>query len=148
MKRLLRSIFGMSKSKSDMGAWIEDHTLPVMCAIAQLYIFPHADARKHWRHEVWEKFPRIHKFKGSNKLPSQKFIYENSWEIDKDNVQDAINWAIGKEYKLTPRDDIDIAELSFIMQEYFTWLSKNLSTSIVLIERKTLEKLDELGLTE
>lgn len=67
------AVLGMSKSRKDLGDWIEDHTWQTMVAIAQLYAFPNGN-RVHWRKEVWEKFDRMHLFRHNSKLPDAKFI--------------------------------------------------------------------------
>ena len=142
-----RMIVGMSKSKSDLGSWIEDHTWPVMVALAQLYLFPYGP-RVHWRKEVWEKFDRMHLFRHNNKLPDAKFILANSWNVNRSFVEDAIQYAIDKEEDYSPRDDINIHELSLIMQNYFEWVADILSKHVALQKDDVLAKLDELGLTE
>lgn len=142
-----RMIVGMSKSRSDLGSWIEDHTWPVMVALAQLYLFPHGP-RVHWRKEVWEKFDRMHLFKHNNKLPDAKFILCNSWEVNRKFVADSIQYAIDKEENYSPRNDIDVHELSTIMEAYFTWVASKLCNHVALQKDEVLSKLDELGLTE
>lgn len=142
-----RMIVGMSKSKSDLGSWIEDHTWPVMVALTQLYLFPYGP-RVHWRKEVWEKFDRMHLFRHNNKLPDAEFILANSWNVNKPFVEDAIQYAIDKEEDYSPRDDINIYELSSIMQSYFEWVASILSEHVALQKDDVLTKLDDLGLTE
>ena len=141
-------IFGMSKSRRDLGAWIEDHTFPAMCVLAQLYLFPNVSTRKYWRQELWSKFNSMHILRGTNKLPSATFIYDNSWGVNENFVQDAVNWAIVHEENLTPIDYIDVDELSAIMGTYFDWLSKKLSKSKFVLPKDVYETLDGLGLTE
>lgn len=148
MKRYIRaiSIFGMSKAKSDLASWIEEHTRPVMYAIAQLYVFPQSIYENHWREEVWSKFNEMHLFRHNNKLPSPEFIYENSWKPNKKFVKRSIEWAINKEKELTPRKDIDTDELTYLMQLYFVWLSDMLSTNPDVFPEEVYKELDELGL--
>lgn len=141
-----RYIYAMSTSKSDLSAWIEDHTFPVMCALAQLYLFETAQDRNHWKKEVWSNFNQMKRLKSNNKLPSAKFIYQSSWEPNSDCVGDAVKWAINHDESLSPRDDIKLNELHTIMQEYFEWLSIKLSNSIYLDSGEVYNKLDELGL--
>ena len=142
-----RMIIGMSKSRSDLAAWIDDHTYQVMVAIAQLYAFPYGN-RVHWRKEVWEKFSEMHLFKHNSKLPDAKFIYDNSWGVNKEFVSDALGKAIDKEEDYSPKDDLDTSELYNIMENYFKWLSTKLSQSKSIRRLEVAEKLDELGLKE
>ena len=142
-----RMIIGMSKSKADLGSWIEDHAWPVMVALAQLYVFPYG-SRVHWRKEVWEKFDKMHLFWHNNKLPSAEFILANSWDVNKLFVKDAVQYAIDKEEDYSPRDDINIQELTSIMESYFVWIADILSKHPALVKNEVLAKLDELGLYE
>ena len=149
MKKLIRSaedIFAMSKSRSELESWIEDHTFPTMCAIARLYLFPNCTVRNHWRQEVWSKFSEMHILRRTKRLPNAGFIYSNSWRVNSQFVQNAVDWAIDHEDQLTPRDDIDIQHLSELMDSYFTWLSEILSKNRVLKTNDVYRKLDELGL--
>lgn len=143
MKRI---IYAMSKAKSDLAAWIEDHTFPTMCAIAQLYLFPEYSAKSHWRQEVWSKFGQMHILRTTKDLPSSKFIFENSWGVDKRFVEDAVDWATGHEENLTPREDIDLEYLYSLMEAYFEWASTKLSVSRALKPKDVYAKLEELGL--
>ena len=138
-------ILGMSKSRKDLGEWIEDHTWQTMVAIAQLYAFPNGN-RVHWRKEVWEKFDRMHLFRHNNKLPDAKFILDNSWNVNKQFVADALQYAIDKEEEYEPRADLDVSELTGIISKYFTWLAEVLSKHPAVQKSEVLNKLDELGL--
>lgn len=136
----------MSTSKADLAASIESHTFPVMCAIAQLYLFPNTIYQNHWRQEVWSGLNTMDRLKGSNKLPSTEFIYKNSFEVNKNSVQDAIDWAIDHEQSLVPIDNIDVSHLTTVMDEYFQWLSEKLSYNRYLKSKDVYCKLDELNL--
>lgn len=141
-------IYAMSSKRSELGAWIEDHTFPVMCAIAQLYLFEGVQDRKHWRNEVWSKFNRMKLLKKRNKLPSSEFILENSWGANCKYVKSAVKWAVDHDKSLTPRSNVDVDELYDIMEIYFFWLSHKLSSDIYLDSDDVYAQLDKLGLSE
>lgn len=142
-----RMILGMSKSRTDLSSWIEDHAWPVMVALSQLYAFP-TGPRVHWRKEVWEKFDRMHVFRHNNKLPDADFIFENSWGVNSRFVEDALQYAIDKESETyEPRTDMNIDDLTRIMEDYFRWASLQLSNHPALKKNDVLDKLDDLGLT-
>ena len=153
MKRYIRSaaqmILGMSKSRRDLEAWIEDQTLPTMIAIAQLYVFPNG-ARTHWRREVWEKFHTMHLLRHNKQLPSANFILKSGWEVNNRDKQlrDVVRFVIGKEDAYSPRKDIDINELTYLMEEYFEWLAWRLSKSQLIEPDEVYSELDRLGLRE
>lgn len=138
-------VYGMSMRRSDLASWIEGRTFPTMCAMAQLYLFPDAECRNHWYHEVWEKFHSMRLLKRSNKLPKQSFIYDNSWRINDRFVGDSINWAVGHEYGREPREDVVVDQLRSMMDSYFHWLSTKLSENRVVSPSEVKEKLVELG---
>ena len=140
-------IQGMSLSKKDLGAWIDNHTFQVMVALAQLYLFPNG-TRKHWRTEVWEKLSRMHKLKMTNKLPSDKFIFQYTWKNNINNVKNALQYAKDKESNLTPRDDEVYGDFYQIVEDYFMWLSGELSQSSSIEISSVLKELDRLGLVE
>lgn len=137
-----------SMCKTDLRDWIDDNTFPTMCAIAALYLFEGAPIRRFWRYEVWENFRSMKVRKWSRTLPSAKFIFNNSWGLNRLFVQDAIIWAIKHNSEFVPKQQIDRDELYSIMEDYFTWLSAKLSTCRILASNSVLHKLDELGLTE
>lgn len=143
MKRL---IYGMADSKSDIAARIESCTFPVMCAIAQLYVFPNSQYENHWRTEVWSNFHEMTLLKRKNKLPKASFIMDNSWNVNKKFVADAVKRAITKESELSPREDLDINQLTDIMQSYFEYLATVLSKSRYISPDEVYAKLDELNL--
>ena len=152
MKRYIRSaisILGMSKSRRDLEAWIEDQTFPTMIALAQLYVFPNG-ARTHWRREVWEKFHMMHVFRHNKQLPSAEFILSSGWKVNKSDkqVRDVIRFVIGKEVDYVPRKNIDVRELTYIMERYFEWISWQLSKSRIVEPNEVYSELDVLGLTE
>ena len=138
----------MSKFKSELAGWIEDHTFPVMCAIAQLYLFENCDVSSHWRQEVWASFKDMRLLRRQNKLPTSKFIFENSWKINEGFVNDAVTWAIDHENTLHCQKDVDVNQLYDIMERYFKWLSDQLSKHKTISSTAVYTKLDELGLLD
>lgn len=144
----MKRVHGMSKNRADLAGWIEDRTFPVMCALAQLYLFPNVTTRTHWRIEVWEKFHEMKLFRHNNKLPDARFIYSNSWGVDAKYAEDAVTWAIDHEHTFQPKDRVNKHELCCMMSTYFKWLSSQLSKHRVVHMDAVMAKLDELGLTE
>lgn len=142
-----RYIAGMSKKRKDLAAWIEDHTFQTMVALAQLYLFSTGN-RVHWRKEVWEKFSRMYPLKRTGKLPDAQFIFDNSWELNKQWAKNALQYAIDKEDEYTPRKGITLDEYYQIAEDYFTWLADRLSQEKQLSLSEVKEELDRLGLDE
>lgn len=151
MKRWIHaaSILGMSKGRKELGAWIEDHTVPVMVALTQLYIFPYG-CRTHWRQEVWDKFHEMKRFTHNKKLPDAQFILDNSWKINNSehDIDTVIRYVIKKEKDYQPRNDIDRDELFNLMESYFKWLASRLSQEFLVDVDEVKTKLDDLGLID
>jgi len=144
MKRL---VYGMSKKRKDLAAWIDDHTFQTMVALAQLYLFPQGN-RVHWRKEVWEKFSRMYPLRKTNKLPSAQFILDNSWGLNKQNVKNALQYAMDKEDQYDPKLHYTYDEFYQIVEDYFNWLSDQLSQKVALELQDVKSELDRLGLDE
>lgn len=141
-------VYGFSKSRAELAGWIEDHTFPVMCALAQIYLFSDAPTVHHWKQEVWANFHSMRVLRSSKKLPSASFIFDNSWKINEGFVQNAIDWAISKEKFLEVRDDVDESELSSMMKSYFYWLSNKLSKSPAVSTEDVYSAIDIIGFTK
>lgn len=142
-----RMIVGMSMHRNELGDWIDNHTFQTMVALAQLYLFHHGN-RVHWRKEVWEKFSRVYTLKGNGKLPSADFIFQNSWGRNKNNVQNALDYALDKEDQYDPQQSATFDEFYQIVEDYFLWLSDQLSRNLTLKLQDVKDELDSLGLDE
>lgn len=140
-------IKAMSMKRSDLKEYIESHTRQTIIALAQLYLFPHGN-RVHWRKEVWEKFHEMHKLKFNNKLPSAKFILDNSYELHQSMTCRLLQYAIDKEDKYTPISSRRESEFLVIVKDYFLWLANQLSQQEIINTKEVLDELDNLGLTE
>lgn len=139
-------IYAMGRERKELANWIDNHTFQVMVALAQLYLFHHG-TRKHWRTEVWNKFPRIYPL-SNNKLPDWKFIMKNSWGKNYHKVQKALQFAKDKETDFTPQADESYDEFYQLVEDYFMWLSHTLSKVEILPQQLVLEQLDQMGLPE
>lgn len=140
-------IYAMSMNRGDLRDYIESHTRQVIIALAQLYLFPIGN-RVHWRKEVWEKFNTIHTLKPLKKLPSAKFIFDNSYSLYLKRIPALLQYAIDKEEQYSPIDTMDYEEFRVIVYDYFIWLSDYFSQTADLAKSDVLEELDRLGLTE
>ena len=140
-------IYGMSMKRKMLADWIDNHTFQVMVALAQLYLF-HSGNRTHWRKEVWEKFSRMYRLKKTNDLPDADFILDCSWGRNYHLVEYALQYAKDKESSLTPISNASYDEFYTIVEDYFIWLSRKLSSVEVLALSDVKHELDSLGLTE
>lgn len=145
MKRYIRS---SAMKRSDIGDEIQSRTLPLLEALAQLYLFPNCEYTKHWRQEVWNKFPDIPVLKRSNKTPKVSFILERGWDRYKSKLTAIMHRAEAHEYTLVPdtsRKD-NVSEFYTIAEDYMLWLAKSLNADEVIDPLDCYAKLEELGL--
>ena len=139
---------GSAKRLSDIKDDIDEKTPELIEALAQLYIFPDTEYENHWRKEVWNKFPRMSRTKGRNKLPSKKDILESSWGNYKDDTSVIMQWAVAHEESLKPNERRldDTETFKKLVYKYLDWLSDKLSTNHVLNPQDVYQKLKDLGL--
>lgn len=141
-----RCIYAMSWNRQDLAAWIEEHRVPVTQALTQLYLFPNSQYENHWRQEVWAGFHTMKRLKGTNKLPSATFIYDNIWGRIPERMNSLMKRVIYHEHDLQPRAQYSEVELETLISNYFIWISNELSKSDVLYAEEVYQKLDELEL--
>ena len=150
MKRNDMKIYvrGNAKRLSDIKDDIDERTAELIEALAQLYLFPGTEYVRHWRTEVWNKFPRMSKTIGRNKLPSKKDILQSSWGNYKNDTSTIMQWVVAHESNMTPDPQRleDTDTFNNIVYNYLDWLSDKLSTSHVINPTDVYDKLDELGL--
>lgn len=140
-------VSAMSMRRGDLQDYVEAHTRQVIIALAQLYLFP-SGPRVHWRKGVWEKFNEMHTLKPMKKLPSAKFILDNSFEIYKNRLVDMLQYAIDKEEKYAPIGNVDDYEFRVLVHDYFIWLANMFSSQELIRKSDVYQELDRLGLTE
>lgn len=145
MKRYIKA---SAMKKSDLAGDIEEKTIPVMNALAQLYYFPNNENKNHWRQEVWANFHRISRLKRTNKLPSFDFIMLNTFECNKDQLKVVKRFVISKESKYEPDPDRLNNDSMFkdLVQDYFEWLASKFSQVVQISNDEIYQKLEELGL--
>lgn len=141
-----RRLNEMSAGRKDVAADLEEHTMPTMTAICQVYLFPGTQYDNHWRNEVWEKLHSVKVFRGTHRLPSADFIYRNTFGTDRRFFKQVVQYTIDKEYELKPREYIDYDFLEDVMNQYFRWLSEILSAYRVVGLQDVRLKLEELGI--
>lgn len=140
-----RYIFCQSRRSSDIGADLEQHTCPVIQALIQLYLYPTATTRNHWRREVWANLHSIDLIKGSNKLPKRNFILKNTIAPNMKFLKSIVASVIDKEFKFSPIP-IDYNNLSGLIDNYFDWLAERLSSTRYISPTEVYNKLESIEL--
>ena len=148
----LDSIYSSKMPRGKLKLKIKNHTRPVIITLAQLYIYHRdTDNYHHWSNEVISQFPEIDRLdgKGRGKLPSKKFILDNSWGEYKDSIKKLMSMAVIHEgqnqfYDSDRAKNVD--EFSKIVEEYLDFLATSLSQSDVLDPEEAIIKLKDLNL--
>lgn len=142
-------IKAQSEKKKDIASRLDNQTYECMIAIAQLYLFPnYSKYHHHWAQEVWNHFQNISKVKKTNKYPTANFILNNTWYLNNNKVQTALDAAVYHEshlnYDADRYDDIDTAK--DIMFAYFIWMSERLSHEGTITFREVQNELEYLNI--
>lgn len=137
-------IYG-SKFKRDISAKLESLSKLVTQHIIALYLFPDSPNRNHWMGEVWSFLNDVPLVRGRNKPPRSRFIYENTWGIQKRYLNVHIQKVIDKESDYTPIT-CDKKLLSEILDDYFRWISDKLSEDSYVSKSEVYDTLKDLGL--
>lgn len=112
--------------------------------IVKLIQFPDAAAKNHWVKEIYACLSDVHKLKGSNKLPSAKFIYREI-SAHNDMLPTLVSYIRDEEpdeifHYVGPYDCLQYLE------EYEHWLANNLSVAGYVTLFQVKQKLTEMGL--
>lgn len=134
--------------KKDLADDLQDVTIPIIQHLLKLYLFPNAEEKMHWRREVAKLLRGVPKLKAKHKRPSANFIFENTYLMFSYRIKEFVDDVIADEYTLTP-DNYKFQNIDWavnIIEEYFDWLSNQLSTYGVITLPTIYSKLEELGL--
>ena len=152
MKRYIKSkIYGQATSRKDLGDGLHSSSKPIVQELIKLWIYPNSQYVKHWRSEIRASLQEVDILKHSHKLPSKKFILENTWNEHKKRLftqyENEVDKILLKESELEPDiDRLDNFEEFFDSAEsYFIWLSENLSKEGIVKNSDIYKKLEELG---
>mgnify|MGYP006928563333 CR=1 FL=1 len=142
MKRYIRC---QARSLSDIGADLEQNTPPVIQSLIQLYLYPNASTKHHWRQEVWANLHTIDLRRGSNKLPKRDFILKNTIVPNMKFIESLVASVIDKEYEFDPID-VDYEDLCGLIDNYFDWLATRLSETRYVAAKEVYTKLQSIRL--
>lgn len=124
-----RYMYSMSKSKSDLGDYFESATRPIIEHLIKLYLYPDNASVNHWRREVAKFLNSSDTLKGSHKLPSAKFIVDNTFKVHQHFIPGYMKQIL----YLYRRHTADIDALNHIdaitqqICKYFEWIANKLS---------------------
>ena len=145
MKRFVtssESIFALAKTKSDIEAYLDDATRPIILHLIKLYFYNDSEDLKHWRQEVYSFLNSVPRLKSKKKFPSKDFILNNTINLELPYLNHLI-YIIESEYGKPQEANIDGLKSNII--EYFVWLATELSKTGIVGRVDVYRKLDELS---
>lgn len=145
-KRIKLNLLEMSEDKAKLGSkidnvtWILDEHL-VKCLIYQ----NKTNTLNHWQHEIYSFLPRVPKLKGSNKYPSEKFLYNCTINIYSDALMDYLNsHVVNVQDKYGKVDNINKQGLYDCIIAYYKWLIPILSKNGAVTEPEVRAEINNL----
>lgn len=141
--KLLRKIYGFAESKRRLEIRLSDAVDRIQEHLIKCLVYHDSDSLPHWKSEIRGFFPRIKKLSGSNKYPSAKFIFNNTWMLVEDTSDDMYLSIIKWYPDLTP-NNVTPGQVYKLSEDFFIWWSNELSTTGVIELSKLSNKVDEL----
>lgn len=129
-------ILEFAESKKEIERSLSPKTDVIMDHLLYILLSPKSDTVNHWEHEVYAILSRIDKLKNTNKYPTQQQIYDWTYGKKRDTVMDSPNTvkvmiqAAQEEENIFGNFNVNLVmkALDFLYQNYFKWLSTELST--------------------
>lgn len=144
-------ISAQAQQKQEM-IWDISHRADIIIEhLIKLILMPNSFSRKHWQGEIAGQLNKVQKLKSTNKYPTAKQIYEWTYTVREDTMQD-INQLSGDienvEFEYDALITMSAEELSNILlkvaSEYFSWLANILAIQGRASNSDIYAKLDEL----
>lgn len=119
--------------------------------IMKLVLMPDHESRNHWRKEIATQFFKLPKFKGSNKYPTEKQIFDWTYNKWADEMHDP-RWMqnmmlrLCKDYRVTSPYTVKefAVKVNRICKSYFAYVAQQLHLNQTLPSADTYAFLDEV----
>lgn len=147
MKRLIRSsvsIFGIAESKRDIQSELRNHSGELFRHLLKLYCYPDHQSAEHWKDEIYSFLNDVALFKHNKKLPSSKFILQNTYDIWEDSTDIAVK-KIMRDYGSFPWSRVRSKDFHRMAYDYFSKLADVLSKEGSVTRQEVHEMLEESG---
>lgn len=110
--------------------------------LIKIFLYPSLQEQNHWKQEIAASFKKVPRLKNSNKFPDASFIVDSSWMVWEDQFDRFVE-VIKEEMKEVPKS-VNNDILYDAVDEYFRWLSKELSKYGIVRNDEIYQKLDYL----
>ena len=139
MKLYVRSF---AENKKDLHSYLSNRADVVIEHLIKIFLYPNAQEYNHWKQEVAAVLKKVPKLKNSNKLPSASFIVDSSWMVWEDQFDRFVE--VVKEEMKELSENINNDTLYDAIDEYFEWLSKELSKYGSVVSDNIYHEIDYL----
>ena len=143
--------FEMALDKKDLERKLQSCSPKIIEHLLYLMLSPNCTTRKHWKQEIYSFLNDVTLIKGSKKNPKAKFIYDNTYGYRQDLImretymKKFLKDVCAKENISTNLTITEVQEkLNHVCEEYFTWLSNELSENLYVTQDEVYEKIDEI----
>ena len=142
MKRYIKSIYAMSKPKTEVEMKLWHDSGNILRHIVLYLCSDNEELKKHWSNEIFNFINNVPRLKGSNKFPSAQLIYDNTYKVWYDSV-DAGMPKLFKSENL-PYDKQKCDEATIRAEKYFIWLANELSINGFITRQDCYNVLESL----
>ena len=146
---MIRLITEFALEKKEIQRRLINVTPKIVEHLMYLTLDPDNINRNHWKQEIYSFLYDIEFLKGGKKLPKKEFIYDNTYGVKKDQIQN-YKWfstrikALCRKENIEMPDDIEITQnnVDFVCSCYFSWLATHLSEDGVIDDEECYKYLD------
>lgn len=148
---MIRLITEFALEKKEIQRRLINVTPKVIEHLMYLALDPNNINRNHWEQEIYSFLYDIEFLKGGKKLPKRDFIYDNTYGVKRDQVLNdkwfltRVKGICNKENMLRPKDiKLEQNNVDYICNNYFLWLSDNLSKDGIIDDEECYNYIDKL----
>lgn len=142
IKRVKRAIYAQAIKRNEFMLKLLDISWPLIEHLIKYYCATDDSPNlHHWATEIYAFIPEVKRLKGSNKLPSQSFLYEHLYVASGDCVLDRYKGVCTVEHLDWPADT---NQMEAFIESYCYWLCSELSHKGSVSSRQVSNQLETL----
>ncbi len=138
---MYRYIVAMSLNRERLKQQFEDASKPIVQHMIKLLYYPDSSDYSHWKQEIYSFLNDTYKMKGSNKWPSEKFIF-TYLQAYNDAIDGGTRKIISKYGN--PHSNVSIEDILKAVLEYEKFAAESLSQTGNIYSDELYVKLDEI----
>lgn len=122
MKLYIKSFAATNKAAQN---YLIDKTPTVIDHLIKVFLYPDVQEQDHWKREIANTLNTVPVLKSSKQKPKSNFIFENTYGVWKETILERTERIISDMVEVPI--EFDQNNLTSAIEEYFKWLSENLS---------------------